>query len=909
MNNLKCSIQNMLITLILVGFGSEAFAQPVITSFSPSSGPIGTVVSIIGTGLASPTHFSIGGTDAIIISNDGIALVGMVMPGAITGKISIVNDGVITNSANNFSVAQALIPIDQQGSKLTPSGYSGASWHGESVSISADGSTAIVGGSNDNNYTGAAWIYTRNGGAWTQQAILEANDNIGNSHQGFSVAISADGNTAIVGGYGDNSSTGAAWIYTHSGSTWTQQGSKLVGTGNAGNSAQGSSVALSADGNTAILGGSSDNVGKGATWIFSRSGSTWTQQGSKLVGTDGIGQSYQGKSVALSADGNTTIVGGYKDNGDIGAVWIYARSGSTWTQQGSKLVGTGYDGTPSQGISVSLSADGNTAMVGGFLDDDYIGAAWIFTRSGGAWTQQGTKLIGSDYVGTYSRQGTGVALSADGNTALVGGLGDNSSIGASWVFTRSGSTWTQQGGKLVGTGYIGTPQQGSSVSLSADGYTAIVGGPYDNSNIGATWIFTSPPPPMLGSGTELDPYQVAFSSQLNEVRNNLNAYYIQTADIDLNVSPFNLGEGWNPIGDLDNPFTGNFNGQNYYISNLFINTSENFAGLFGMVDGATISVVNLVDVNISGSWYAGALAGFTKNNSEITKCISSGMVSGVNGIGGLIGESNTGLIGESYSSVNVSGELPVGGLAGYQNGTIQDSYAKGTVDGDEGVAGLVGHNGGTIVRCYSTAAVTASTVLVGGLAWANTTSSVTSSYWDTETSGQSNSSGGTGLTTALMKKQAMYIGAGWDIGTTWGYNASQNGGYPFLSYQPYSHVNLFDGGTGSAGDPWQISTAAQLDDVRFLLDSSFILTADLDLGGDAVDGDFYHEGAGWEPLGSNYEEFTGNFEGNNHTISNLFINRVEDNYVGLFGYVYGAEISNISLAGIDITGKTWTGGL
>jgi hypothetical protein len=128
-----------------------------------------------------------------------------------------------------------------------------------------------------------------------------------------------------------------------------------------------------------------------------------------------------------------------------------------YLQQGPKLVGTGSaGGSPNQGQSIALSADGNTAIVGGPLDGSSgtTGAAWFFTRSGGVWTQQGTKLVGTGAIGSAS-QGQSVALSADGNTAIVGGYLDNSSAGAVWVFTRSGGVWTQQGNKLVGTGRPG----------------------------------------------------------------------------------------------------------------------------------------------------------------------------------------------------------------------------------------------------------------------------------------------------------------------------------------------------------------------------------------------------------------------------------------------------------------------
>ncbi len=219
--------------------------------------------------------------------------------------------------------------------------------------------------------------------------------------------------------------------------------------------------------------------------MFTRSGSTWSQQGGKLTGTGAIGSPWFGYTVALSGDGNTALIGGWLDDGWKGAAWVFTRSGSTWTQQGEKLtaqrmrIGEGMFGT-----NVTLSADGNTALIGGWNDDsefggnrDYSGkgAAWVFTRSGSTWTQQGPKLTANDETGN-GKFGTIVALSANGDTALIGGWNDDHSKGAAWVFTRSGSTWTQQGPKLTGAGETGEGRFGVAVALSADGDTALVGG-------------------------------------------------------------------------------------------------------------------------------------------------------------------------------------------------------------------------------------------------------------------------------------------------------------------------------------------------------------------------------------------------------------------------------------------------
>jgi hypothetical protein len=276
--------------------------------------------------------------------------------------------------------------------------------------------------------------------------------------QGGAVAISADGNTAIVGGHYDNSNVGAAWVYTRSGGVWSQQGGKLVGTGAVGAAWQGVSAAISADGNTALVGGIVDGSSVGAAWVYTRTGGVWSQQGNKLVGTGAVGASHQGWSMAISADGNTAVVGGYSDDSNAGAAWVFTRSGGVWSQQGSKLVGAGAVGAAAQGTTVAISADGNTAIVGGPSDNAGSGAAWVFTRSEGVWSQQGNKLVGTGAAGA-ARQGASVAISADGTTAFVGGNGDSSQLGAGWVFTRSGGVWSQQGSKLVGTGAVGKAYQ------------------------------------------------------------------------------------------------------------------------------------------------------------------------------------------------------------------------------------------------------------------------------------------------------------------------------------------------------------------------------------------------------------------------------------------------------------------
>ena len=379
---------------------------------------------------------------------------------------------------------------------------------GMSIALSADGSTAIVGGPGHHNAdlgrsplvgpAGAAWVFTRSHGVWMQQGdkLVGATSEYGGGlwSQGASVALSADGDTALVGGPSDNRTKGAAWVFTRTDGVWTQQSNKLVGSDayRAGESplpsGQGMAVALSADGNTAIVGG----WGAEAAWVFTRNArGVWTQEG-KLVGDGAVGRAHRGMSAALSADGNTAIVGGWSDNGKTGAAWVFSRSGGVWRQQGRKLVGTGAVGSANQGWSVALSADGNTAIVGGRGDNLWdpsvpfglggAGAAWVFTRNGSGWTQEGEKLVSA----RSARQGTAVALSGDGNIAVVGGLVEDGGGNAGLVFTRSGGQWTLDK-KLVVTSAVGksTP----SVALSADARVVMVGGSNDNGGIGAVWAF------------------------------------------------------------------------------------------------------------------------------------------------------------------------------------------------------------------------------------------------------------------------------------------------------------------------------------------------------------------------------------------------------------------------------------
>jgi trimeric autotransporter adhesin len=331
-----------------------------------------------------------------------------------------------------------------QSEKLTASNETGKGRFGSNVALSGDGKTALIGGPSDNGEVGAAWVFTRAGSSWTQGETLTGNGTNGtgrgengNGRFGSGVALSKDGKTALIGGPGDNGGVGAAWVFRRAGSTWTQKGEKLIGGGEIDNGAFGFSVALSSNGNTALVGAPSDRSCVGAAWVFLHSGSIWKQQAELQDGQtecpEPDADTDLGYSVALSADGDTALLGAPPESefGESGG-WVFIRMGSTWTEQAGLL---GFDG----GASVALSSDGNTALIAGPLNQGgFRGTAFVLTRVGSTWTQVDELNGRGEPEAAFF--GHSAALSASGETALIGGSGGKSTpngVGAAWVFVES----------------------------------------------------------------------------------------------------------------------------------------------------------------------------------------------------------------------------------------------------------------------------------------------------------------------------------------------------------------------------------------------------------------------------------------------------------------------------------------
>lgn len=304
---------------------------------------------------------------------------------------------------------------------------------------------------------------------------------------------------------------------------------------------------------------------------------------------------------------------------------------------------------------------------------------------------------------------------------------------------------------------------------------------------------------------------------LHAVRENLGGNYrlmnnldaITAGYMELASATANEGRGWQPIGTSTGAFTGSFNGQGHEITDLFARRpADKGAGLFGHVGLAGIvDAVGVVNASVAADSYVGCLVGW--NEGAVSNSYSSGSVTGDLSVGGLVGVANQGRVSNSYSTASVNGNGAIGGLVGWNNGTVHNSYSNGNVTGNSSVGGLVGHNvgdlqGGTVSNSYAAGRVTGES-RVGGLIGYNLRGTVSSSFWDVETSGVSISDGGTGKSTAEMMRIATFIETGidgldqpWDmtavdpgeINDACAWNIIDGAGLPFLSGKPLIQYSL-----------------------------------------------------------------------------------------------------------------------
>lgn len=301
-----------------------------------------------------------------------------------------------------------------------------------------------------------------------------------------------------------------------------------------------------------------------------------------------------------------------------------------------------------------------------------------------------------------------------------------------------------------------------------------------------------------GYGTEEQPYIISSAEELNNVRyftKKDSVYFLQIANIDLGITPWNIGKGWEPIGDYENEFKGNYSGESRYnnIMGLTINDSTKYyASLFGVIQDAEIDHVHIQDVNITGLAACGALTG-ASINSNITNCSSEdGAITGCeNEIGGLIGTSMNDSISCCFSTVSVEGLDHIGGLIGINIGSpVNDCYSQGSVTGYDYIGGMIGVNdeNPSIKNCYSTGLVTGNSSTGGFMS--GFSNGTVHCYWDIETSGQTTSIGGEGRMTEdmiLPFSDSTYVD--WDFMSIWEQGwPTKISYYPILKWQTFSSI-------------------------------------------------------------------------------------------------------------------------
>ena len=252
----------------------------------------------------------------------------------------------------------------EQAKLVPPDGATGDQF-GTSVAVS--GTTILVGAYNNSN-KGAAYVFVQNGASWTMQAKLAAVNDLGSDWFGYSSAL--DGDTAIIGSVMDDdkgTDSGSAYVFTRNGTQWSQE-AKLVA--DDGATSDGFGVSVSISGNTAVVGSYQDDdkgSNSGSAYVFVRNGAVWSQQ-AKLTASNGMADDRFGYSVAIS--GNDVIIGADRNDEkglDAGVAYAYARSGNTWSERTKMLAG---DGTAGDNYGHSVAIAGNVVVVGAYNDDD-----------------------------------------------------------------------------------------------------------------------------------------------------------------------------------------------------------------------------------------------------------------------------------------------------------------------------------------------------------------------------------------------------------------------------------------------------------------------------------------------------------------------------------------------------------
>jgi len=384
--------------------------------------------------------------------------------------------------------------------------------------------------------------------------------------------------------------------------------------------------------------------------------------------------------------------------------------------------------------------------------------------------------------------------------------------------------------------------------------------------------------------------------------------------------------GWSPIGTKTTPFIGQLDGQNHYIGNLYINRpAQVIVGFIGYSNNinSIISNITISNCHIRGNNSVGALVGssyyliiFNSSSSGSINCIggnsgglvgypifgsitnsnSSVNITGDNTIGGLVGGNICTILCNSYSTGDVKGNKTVGGLSGENHyTTIQNCFASGSISGISSVGGLVGYNNSAVINnSYSTGRVLGK-ALIGGLV-GNNRGHVYNSFWDTESSGLDSSAAGEGKSSEEMKNLSTFTDAGWNFKHVWEIKDS----YPYFKVKTNLLMDIDGNG---------FIDINSLEDLQYISESCDFFNTKLELKNNinAADTKNWNQGLGFSPI----IDFSGVFEGNGFAIDSLYVHRLKQEHIGLFGSMHGkfAEIRNLGVRNCNIEGATGTGSI
>ncbi|TAN53530.1 MAG: filamentous hemagglutinin N-terminal domain-containing protein, partial [Methylococcaceae bacterium] len=654
---------------------------------------------------------------------------------------------------------------------------------------------------------------------------------------------------------------------------------------------------------------------------------------------------------SIWTDGNGTTTGNVGDVSLTAAGGISGASSniSAWLEKYQ------YGGTGSRAGNITLTANGGDISVGNLTAHAYqndsggtvgnggnvsatasgaITVTGIDTRSYGALFNAGTTTIGN---------GGNVSLTANNGSVTVNGAVDAQAYHGGYYlgnFYRNGTATVGQGGTIT----LRADAGGSCLYNSSSCATVVFGGGGSaaSSGTGRTDIYYNPVSyanptnySVTGSntawmlvndvGTESGGTRGLQAMNANPAGN-----YALGKNIDAGAtSTWDGGAGFLPVGNASTSFTGKFDGLNNVITDLTINRpATDYVGLFGVTGaGSAITRVGLLGGGTTGHNYVGALVG--SNNGDVSYTYATGDVAGAGSsggihIGGLVGDSayqptlHVGSISYSYASGDVTGRIKVGGLLGYQEGSTSYSYATGDVtaagSGAMDAGGLLGANNsqGQVNYSYATGNVSAPDA-AGGLVGVNYNSAASINYsfasgTATGTSnvgalvGQNGSGGSTGviigsaaLSGTAPMTQSTYTDAGWNFTTDWW--MSEGNTRPFLRSEWSNTIN----------------NAHQLQLMSMNPAANYSLGRDIDMVELTQTSGLWDTSKGFVPVGdgdlqSLQPRFTGNFDGQDHSITGLTINRPATDYAGLFGSVaLGSSVTHLRLAGGNIAGQNYVG--